>query len=123
MQRLVKCCLRAAFSSAVLELPVKGTQAPHAACGYGVLVRRFTARRYSAAAGDALGKIFLDPATKDRRVSERASTLERVSSDTNTFWSSAHRRHVVVRLQDRAKHIEEVMEGCRRSLTTMFSVM
>ena len=54
MQRLVKCCLRAAFSSAVLELPAKGSRAPRAACGYGALVRRFTARRYSAAAGDAL---------------------------------------------------------------------
>jgi hypothetical protein len=54
MQRLVKCCLRAVFSSADLELPAKGMQAPRAACGYGTLIRRFTARRYSAAAGDAL---------------------------------------------------------------------
>jgi hypothetical protein len=54
MQRLVKCCLRVTFSSADLELPAKGTQAPRAACGYGALVRRFTARRYSAAARDAL---------------------------------------------------------------------
>jgi hypothetical protein len=50
----VKCCLRAALSSAVLELPAKGSQAPRAACGYGALVCRFTACRYSAAAGDAL---------------------------------------------------------------------
>jgi hypothetical protein len=54
MQRLVKCCLRAAFSSAVLELPAKGSRAPRAACEYGALVRLFTARRYSAAARDAL---------------------------------------------------------------------
>jgi hypothetical protein len=54
MQRLMKCCLRAALSSAVLELPAKGSRAPRAACGYGALVQRFTARRYSAAAGDAL---------------------------------------------------------------------
>jgi hypothetical protein len=54
MQRLVKCCLRAALSSAVLELPTKGSRAPRAVCGYGALVRRFTARRYSATAGDAL---------------------------------------------------------------------
>jgi hypothetical protein len=54
MQRLVKCCLRAAFSNAVLQLPAKGMQAPRAACGYSALVWRFTARRYSAAAGDAL---------------------------------------------------------------------
>jgi hypothetical protein len=60
MQRLLKCCLRAAFSSAVLELPAKGSRAPRAACGYGALVRRFTARRYSAAAGDALSAVLLD---------------------------------------------------------------
>jgi hypothetical protein len=54
MQRLVKCCLRAAFSSAGLQLPAKGMQAPRAACGYSALDLRFTARRYSAAAGDAL---------------------------------------------------------------------
>jgi hypothetical protein len=54
MQRLVKCCLRAAFFSAELELPAKGMQAPRAPCGYGALVWRFTARRYSATAGDAL---------------------------------------------------------------------
>jgi hypothetical protein len=29
----------------------------------------------------------------------------------------------VVRLQDHAQHIEEVVEGCRRALMTMFSVM
>jgi hypothetical protein len=29
----------------------------------------------------------------------------------------------MVRLQDRAHHIEEAMEGCRKALTTMFSVM
>jgi hypothetical protein len=59
MQRLVKCCLRAAFSSAVLELPAKGTQAPRAACGYGALVRRFTVRRFSVAAGDALRALYV----------------------------------------------------------------
>jgi hypothetical protein len=54
MQRLLKCCMRAALSSAVLELPAKCSRAPRAACGYGALVQRFTARRYSATAGDAL---------------------------------------------------------------------
>jgi hypothetical protein len=29
----------------------------------------------------------------------------------------------VVRLQDHAQHIAEPVEGCRRALTTMFSVM
>jgi hypothetical protein len=55
MQRLLKCCMRAALSSAVLELPAKCSRAPRAACRYGALVQRFTARRYSAA-GDALSK-------------------------------------------------------------------
>jgi hypothetical protein len=61
MQRLVKCCLRAAFSSTVLELSAKDTQAPRAACVYDALVRRFTARRYSAAAGDALSTEAAEP--------------------------------------------------------------
>jgi hypothetical protein len=54
MQRLVKCCLRAAFSSAVLQLPAKGMQALHAVYEYSALARRLTVRRYSAAAEDAL---------------------------------------------------------------------
>jgi hypothetical protein len=54
MQCLVKCCLRATFSSAVLQLPAKDMQAPHAACGYSVLAQRLTARRYIAVAGHAL---------------------------------------------------------------------
>jgi hypothetical protein len=67
--------------------------------------------------------ICLDPAAEDRRVGERDAALEGVTSDINTFWSDAHRLHAVVRLQDCAQHIEEVMEGCRRALTTMFSIM
>jgi hypothetical protein len=33
------------------------------------------------------------------------------------------RRRVIVLLQDRAQHIGEAIGGCRRSLTTMYSVM
>jgi hypothetical protein len=65
----------------------------------------------------------LDPIAKDHRVGERAAALEGVSSDINTFWPDARHHHAVVRLQDRAHHIEEAVEGCRRALTTMFSVM
>jgi hypothetical protein len=65
----------------------------------------------------------LDPATEDRRVGERAASLEGVTSDIKTFWSDARHRHAVVWLQDRARHIEEAVEGCRRALTTMFFVM
>jgi hypothetical protein len=67
--------------------------------------------------------ICLDPAVEDRRVAERAAALEEATSDIRTFWSNAHHRHVVVQLQDRAQHIDEAVEGCRRALTTMFSVM
>jgi hypothetical protein len=59
MQRLVKCCLRAAFSSAVLQLLAKSMQAPRAACGYSALAQHLTVRRYSAAAEDALRKEML----------------------------------------------------------------
>jgi hypothetical protein len=49
--------------------------------------------------------------------------LERVSSDTNAFWVYAHRCGAIVLLQDRVRHIRESIDGCRKSLTTMFSVM
>jgi hypothetical protein len=65
----------------------------------------------------------LDPTVEDRQVAERAAALEEATSDINTFWSDAHHRHAVVQQQDHAHHIEEAVEGCRRSLTTMFYVM
>jgi hypothetical protein len=65
----------------------------------------------------------LDPVAKDRRVNERTTALERVSSDTNTFWVDAHRRSAIVLLQDRVRHVGEAVDGCQKSLTTMFSVM
>jgi hypothetical protein len=55
----------------------------------------------------------LDPAAEDRKVSKQVAALEKVSSDTNTFWSDAHHRHAVVQLQDHAQHIGEVVDGCR----------
>jgi hypothetical protein len=67
--------------------------------------------------------IYLEPVAEDRQVVERAVALEEAKSDIRTFWSDAHCRHAVVRLQDRAHHIEEAVEGCHRALTTMFSVM
>jgi hypothetical protein len=65
----------------------------------------------------------LDTAVEDRRVSERIAPLEWVLADPDTFWCDACHRQVVDRLQDRTHHIEEVVEGCQRALTTMFSVM
>jgi hypothetical protein len=65
----------------------------------------------------------LDPVDENRRVSEHIAALERVSADTNTFWIEARRRSAIVLLQDRVRHVGEAVDGCRRSLDTMFSVM
>jgi hypothetical protein len=46
-----------------------------------------------------------------------------VSKDTNTLWADSRRRSAVVLLQDHAQHIGEAVDGCQRSLTTMYSVM
>jgi hypothetical protein len=62
----------------------------------------------------------LDPVAEDRRVNEQATALERVSSDTNTFWDDAHRCSAIVLLQDHTQYVGEAVDGCRNSLTTMF---
>jgi hypothetical protein len=65
----------------------------------------------------------LHPNDEDHRVSERIAALERVSKHTNTLWADPRRRIAVVLLQDCAQHIGEAVDGCQRSLTTMYSVM
>jgi hypothetical protein len=65
----------------------------------------------------------LGSCSKDRRVNKRIAALERVSSDTNTFWVDARRRSTIVLLQDRVRHVGEAVYRCQKSLTTMFSVM
>jgi hypothetical protein len=65
----------------------------------------------------------LHPADEDRRVFERIAALERASRDTDTLWVDLWCRSAIVLLQDRAQHIGEAVDGCRRSLTTMYSVM
>jgi hypothetical protein len=65
----------------------------------------------------------LDFAAEDRRVTERSAALERMSVDVETLWSDPRRRSAIVLLQDRAQHIGESVDGCRRALTTMHSVM
>jgi hypothetical protein len=65
----------------------------------------------------------LHPADEDHRVSERIAALQKVSKDTNSLWSEPRCRSAVLLLQDRAQHIEEAVDGCQRSLTTMYSVM
>jgi hypothetical protein len=65
----------------------------------------------------------LDFAAEERRVAERNAALEKMSTDCETLWSDSRRRSAIVLLQDRAQHIGESVDGCRRALTTMFSVM
>jgi hypothetical protein len=56
--------------------------------------------------------IGLDPVAEDRQVSEWVVALERVSSDTNTFYADDHCRGVVVLLQECTQHIGEAVDGC-----------
>jgi hypothetical protein len=65
----------------------------------------------------------LNPVDENRRVSERIAALERASTDINTFWVDPHRCSAIVLLQDRAQHIGETVDGCRKSLTTIYSVV
>jgi hypothetical protein len=42
---------------------------------------------------------------------------------SNTLWVDARRRSAIVLLRDRVHHVGESVDGCQKSLTTMFSVM
>jgi hypothetical protein len=64
----------------------------------------------------------LNPVDKDHRVSERIAALEKTLTDTNTFLIDPRCHSAIVLLQDRAQHIEEAVDGCRKSLTTMYSI-
>jgi hypothetical protein len=65
----------------------------------------------------------LDFAAEDRRVTERNAALEKMSAGVENLWSDPRRQSAVVLLQDRAQHVGEAVDGCRRSLVTMHSVM
>jgi hypothetical protein len=65
----------------------------------------------------------LDFAAEDRRVTERNAALERMSAGYETLWSDPQHRSAIVLLQDRAQYIGELVDGCRRALTTMHYVM
>jgi hypothetical protein len=65
----------------------------------------------------------LDFIGETHRVSERITALERSSEGVESLWSDPRRRHAIVLLQERAQHIGEAIDGCRRSLTTMYFVM
>jgi hypothetical protein len=65
----------------------------------------------------------LDFAAQDRRVTERNAALEKLCVGIESVWSDPRRRSAIVLLQDRAQHIGESVDGCRRALITMHSVM
>jgi hypothetical protein len=65
----------------------------------------------------------LDFAGEDRRVAEQNAALENMSAGVETLWSNPQRRSAIVLLQDRAQHIGESVDGCRRALITIHSVM
>jgi hypothetical protein len=65
----------------------------------------------------------LDFVGETRRVSERITTLEKSSEGVESLWSDPRRRRAIVLLQDRAQHIGEAVDGCRKSLTIMYYVM
>jgi hypothetical protein len=49
--------------------------------------------------------------------------LQKHAQGTESLWSNPRHCHAIVLLQDRAQHIGEVVDGCRNSLTTMYSIM
>jgi hypothetical protein len=49
--------------------------------------------------------------------------LERASRDIDTLWVDPRRHSAIVLLQDHAQHIREAVDGCQRSLMTMYSIM
>jgi hypothetical protein len=65
----------------------------------------------------------LDPVDEAHQISERLAALERVYFDANTFWIDPRCRSAIVLLQYRVQHVGESVDGCRKSLTTMYSVM
>jgi hypothetical protein len=65
----------------------------------------------------------LDFAAEARRVAERNAALEKMSEGIDSLWSDPRRRRAIVLLQDHAQHIRESVDGCRRALITMHSVM
>jgi hypothetical protein len=65
----------------------------------------------------------LHPADENRRVAKRIAALDKVSKDVSSLWADPRRHSAIVLLQDRAQHIGEAVDGCQKSLMTMYSVM
>jgi hypothetical protein len=67
--------------------------------------------------------ICLNPVDENRRVLERLEALERTFLNSGTFWIDPQRRSAIILLQDRVQHVGESIDGCKKSLITMFSAM
>jgi hypothetical protein len=65
----------------------------------------------------------LDYAAEAHRVAKQNAALEKMSEGIDSLWSNPRRCSAIVLLQDRAQHIEESVDGCRRALITMHFVM
>jgi hypothetical protein len=65
----------------------------------------------------------LDYAAEARRVAKRNAALEKMSEGMDSLWSNPRCHSAIVLLQDCAQHIGESIDGCRRALVTMHSVM
>jgi hypothetical protein len=65
----------------------------------------------------------LDFTAEAHRVAERNTALEKTSEGIDSLWSDLRLRRAIIFLQDRAQHIGESVDGCRRALITMHSVM
>jgi hypothetical protein len=65
----------------------------------------------------------LDFAAEAHRVVARNTAPEKMSEGIDSLWSDSRHRRAIVLLQDRAQHIGESVDGCRRALITMHSVM
>jgi hypothetical protein len=65
----------------------------------------------------------LDLVGETRQVAERIRALEKASEGTDSLWSDPRHRRAIVLFQDRSQHIGEAIDGCQRSLMTMYSVM
>jgi hypothetical protein len=65
----------------------------------------------------------LDLVGESHRVTEQIAALETAAQGAESLWSNPRHRRAIVILQDRAQHIGEAVDGCRMSLTTMYSVM
>jgi hypothetical protein len=65
----------------------------------------------------------LDLVGESRRVTERITALQSVAQGTESLWSNPRHCRAIVLLQDHAQYIGEAVDGCRKALTTMYSVM